>query len=204
LLKQTERPAKTAAEEKNWFRWYHMIQRCHNPKHPRFGNYGGRGITVCDRWRASYEAFVADMGLPPEPGLTIDRRDNDRGYSPDNCRWATSTTQSRNKTTSRYLEHDGVRLTLTDWAPRLGLTVQGLHARLRRMSVAEALTVAKSRRGPKTGPRPTGRQKFTSVPGVPCRECPRQAKVRGLCNPHYQREYRLGRESATSPDRRSE
>lgn len=73
-----------------------MLRRCYSPEHPMFVHYGARGITVCERWRKSFGAFLADMGPRPE-GTTLDRKNNDRGYEPDNCRWATSKVQGRNK-----------------------------------------------------------------------------------------------------------
>jgi hypothetical protein len=75
--------------------WRSMHQRCSNPKHIRYQRYGGRGITVCDRW-GSFENFLADMG-PRPTGLTLERKNNDQGYSPDNCKWATWSEQNRNK-----------------------------------------------------------------------------------------------------------
>lgn len=76
--------------------WEAMIQRCTNPHTKAFKNYGGRGITICDRWRRSFEAFLADMGEPPD-GHTLDRKNNDGCYEPDNCRWATRAEQKLNQ-----------------------------------------------------------------------------------------------------------
>ena len=75
--------------------WNHMKQRCYNPKNKDFSRYGGKGITVCDRWKGSFKAFLEDMGARPK-GTSIDRIDNNKGYEPTNCRWTDSITQKRN------------------------------------------------------------------------------------------------------------
>ncbi len=77
--------------------WSGMIQRCTNPLNKAFKNYGGRGINVCDRWKSSYENFFSDMGRRPGPNYSIERVDNDRGYEPSNCIWATASQQAKNR-----------------------------------------------------------------------------------------------------------
>jgi len=76
--------------------WRDMLNRCHYEKYPERHLYGGRGIVVCDRWRQSFEAFIADMGVPPA-NLSIDRIDTDGNYEPGNCKWSTAKEQARNR-----------------------------------------------------------------------------------------------------------
>lgn len=79
-----------------WNSWYAMQRRCHEIANPAYERYGGRGITVCDRWRDSFEAFLTDMGERPL-GKTLDRIDPDGNYEPGNCRWATPLEQRHNR-----------------------------------------------------------------------------------------------------------
>lgn len=92
-----------------------MKQRCLNPNRPDYARYGGRGIQICPRWRDSFDNFLADMG-EPKPGESLDRLNNDLGYAPENCRWATDTEQANNKRTTRRLTYDGRTRTLAEWA----------------------------------------------------------------------------------------
>jgi hypothetical protein len=99
-----------------------MCQRCFNPNEDHFANYGGRGITVCERWRR-YPNFLADMGEAP-PKMTLERIDNNGNYEPGNCRWATKAEQARNRRTNVYLTHNGKTMCATDWAIALGVAKQ--------------------------------------------------------------------------------
>lgn len=86
-----------------WRTWASMRARCLSPTHKQYAGYGGRGITVCDRWRDSFENFYADMGARPSPDHQLDRINNDQGYFPENCRWATRAENMRNRrVTVRY------------------------------------------------------------------------------------------------------
>lgn len=94
--------------------WQSIRTRCLNESHKQYANYGGRGITICSRWN-NFSLFAEDMGPRPE-GFTIERIDNNKGYSPDNCRWATYAEQRRNTRANRFVEIMGMRLCATDWA----------------------------------------------------------------------------------------
>lgn len=104
--------------------WRSMRDRCRLPTHQAWKNYGGRGITVCERWDQSFEAFWEDVGPTYEPGLTLDRINNDEGYTPENCRWVSCKAQARNRRTS--LEIDVPAL-----AKRTGISKSTLYYRLK-------------------------------------------------------------------------
>jgi hypothetical protein len=107
-----------------------MKRRCNNPLDEAYGIYGGRGITVCDRWQDSFANFFADMGKRPSRKHSLDRKDNDLGYTPDNCRWATPEQQNNNRRQNRLITLNGKTQTLTVWANELGLPPNLVFARI--------------------------------------------------------------------------
>lgn len=142
--------------------WAAMIGRCVNPRSKNYRHYGGRGIRVCDRWLLSFANFKSDMGNPPDD-TTLDRINNDGPYSPENCRWATRSTQSRNTTANHWITHQGLTLTLADWSARTGLQRETIRRRLASgWSVQSALE--------------TSTQEFASMI-VACTKCGRHFKA---------------------------
>lgn len=122
--------------------WTGMIQRCENPNHPRYADYGGRGIKVCRQWRQSFATFIKDMGKKPAPRMQVERRDNDGPYDPKNCYWATRKQQANNTRASRFLEFDGQSLTISQWADKLGVRASTLQLRLAHgWSVQQTMTI---------------------------------------------------------------
>ena len=120
--------------------WHGMKQRCMNPRAKEYKWYGARGITVCDSWQQSFEAFYADMGEPPSDAHTIERADVNGNYEPGNCYWATVVEQSVNRRDNVYLEHNGVRQTISQWADHLGIPRATLYYRHRQgWSAAEII-----------------------------------------------------------------
>jgi len=95
--------------------WQGMKERCSNPGHKDYHNYGGRGIKVCDRWLESFENFYADMGDKPQ-GMTLDRIEVNGNYEPNNCRWASHTEQGQNRRNNVRLTYNGETKTLRQWA----------------------------------------------------------------------------------------
>lgn len=109
--------------------WYGMKNRCLRPNLPKYPRYGGRGITICERWM-KFENFVADMGERPD-GLTLDRINNDGNYEPGNCRWASRFEQQANTRRSVLVEYNGKRQPLSAWSREVGVPLPTLSARLR-------------------------------------------------------------------------
>jgi len=122
--------------------WKGMTQRCTNAASPAYRHYGGRGITICRRWQGQngFSNFLADMG-PRPAGLTLERTDNERGYSPANCRWATRAVQARNTRNSVLVPVDGKNRNLSEWLPRLDISkTQYYRLRKRGRSHAEIIS----------------------------------------------------------------
>jgi len=120
--------------------WSGMRQRCENPLHEAYKNYGGRGIKVCERWK-TFANFISDMGPRPTAKHTIEREENSVGYEPMNCVWATTAQQARNKRTNVYVEYLGRRQLLSDLCVELGLSSCTIQGRLKRgWTVGRALT----------------------------------------------------------------
>lgn len=123
--------------------YYDMMKRCYDKKDKGYDRYGAKGITVCDEWKEdcrNFYAWAKDNGY--EKGLTIDRIDNTKGYSPDNCRWTTYKVQSVNRECTRWIEFNGERRTLKDWAKVTGISYQVLADRIYRYgwTIERALT----------------------------------------------------------------
>lgn len=128
--------------------WRHMMARCHNVDCKEYKWYGARGITVCSRWQ-SRENFWKDMDEGYMPGLTLDRIDNNKGYSKDNCRWATRKEQALNRRSNRIIEFRGTTMTIYQWAKQLGVKRTTLSQRLNAYgwSIEKAFTTPTRKRG---------------------------------------------------------
>lgn len=118
-------------DRKLYFRWLNIRERCYNPNNPAYKNYGGRGIKMCAEWKADFYAF-RDWAI--ENGyndfLSIDRIDNDKDYSPDNCRWTTVKVQSNNRRSNRFIEIDGIKKTLSEWCNEYNIKYSTVQKRL--------------------------------------------------------------------------
>lgn len=119
-----------AAKTKEYNTWASMRSRCNNVNSEDFALYGGRGIKVCDRWN-NFENFFLDMGKCPS-GHSIDRIDVNKDYSPENCRWADTKTQARNKRNNRFIRVHGFVKTLAEWAELSGVNRNNIDKRIRR------------------------------------------------------------------------
>jgi hypothetical protein len=121
--------------------WSNIRQRAGNQNNSRYSDYGARGITICKRWEASFTDFLKDMGPKPSPKHSIDRIDNDKGYCPENCRWATVKEQQRNTRQNHRVTYRGETKTVVEWVEELGIPYDTLRMRLKRgtMTVEQAI-----------------------------------------------------------------
>lgn len=129
--------------------WKGMIQRCYNPNANNYHCYGGRGITVHERWRTSFACFLDDMGTRPQ-GTSLDRYpDNNGNYEPGNCRWATQTEQLQNQSRNKLLTYNGETMCVTEWSRRVGIPVGVLIYRQTKQgwSIEQTLTTPVPRGG---------------------------------------------------------
>lgn len=127
--------------------WASMIARCENPNTSNYLYYGGRGITVCRRWRESYTAFLEDMGSRPSNAHSLDRFPDQAGnYEPGNCRWATRKEQCRNRRGNQLITIDGETRCISEWAEIYDISRHTLYTRLRRgWSPSELLSPRRER-----------------------------------------------------------
>lgn len=136
---------KHRKDYKEYSVWRGIQARCYTSNRKDSHLYFDKGIKVCDRWlepKSGFFNFLADMGERPTDKHSIDRIDGSKGYSPDNCRWATAAEQGRNQITNKYLEFDGKRLILEDWAKITGIKARRIGKRLKAgWTVEEALTI---------------------------------------------------------------
>ena len=135
---------KNGRRTPTYWSWAKMLERCRDPKRKY---YGAKGVKVCERW-LSFENFLADMGERPA-GCSIDRINGAKGYEPDNCRWVTQSRQMRNTARTVWLEHDGRRMPMKDWAEATGIPYEILKSRIGKQgwSAERALTEPTHPRG---------------------------------------------------------
>lgn len=130
--------------------WDAILQRCCNPRSKDYPRYGGVGITVCDRWRNSFEAFLEDMGERPSARHSIDRYPDQNGpYAPGNCRWATSKEQNRNRRTNVILTFRGESRCVVEWAELTEIPASAIYQRIRYGWQTKRILTTPSRKGAK-------------------------------------------------------
>lgn len=184
--------------------WRHLLGRCLNPNDDAYPDYGGRGITVCDRWKFSYESFLADVGRRPTAKHSIGRIDNDQGYFPENVRWESQTEQNRNKRNNRLLTLNGETRCITEWCAITGMSKECLLYRLKAGWTAEE-ALNPHRRSRQSGHQPSRREAcrkghafsdentYTGPNGDrQCRICMRARNVLAVAS--YQARKRAGRQ----------
>lgn len=131
-----------AKTSKEYWAWHSLKKRCRDKNQRYFNNYGGRGITVCDRWLNSFENFLADMGRAPSPKHSIERKDNNGNYEPSNCHWATRIEQANNTRRNLMIEYNSKIQSLPNWCRELNLKYGNIRSRIYRYgwSIEKAFT----------------------------------------------------------------
>ena len=128
-IRTTHGERRVGSTSSEYRTWLSLRDRCNNKNSRDFTNYGGRGVQCCSRWDR-FEFFLEDMGRKPDSCYSLDRIDNNKGYSPDNCRWATSVEQSSNTRTNVMIEYKGITKPLSAWAREKGIRAGTLRKRL--------------------------------------------------------------------------
>lgn len=170
--------------------YFSMKDRCYNPNNTNWEYYGGRGITMCDRWLESFHNFVEDMGERPSKKHSVERLDNNKGYSPENCKWATRKEQMNNTRRCHMLTFQGKTQSLTMWCEELHLSISSVRYRLKqKWSLENALTIpTNGTRNPDAVPR-KGRTPSTA------KLTPEQVQyIRQTYKPHSYTQRRLAKE----------
>ena len=127
--KVTHGHSSAAKRSPTYVSWHCMKQRATNPNDINAKHYTQRGITVCERW-LKFKNFLEDMGERPE-GMSLDRIDNNKGYEPSNCRWASQREQMRNRRTNVFIEYNGKRQTVREWSIELGIPFSTIRLRMK-------------------------------------------------------------------------
>lgn len=122
--------ARTGQQRREWRIWKGLKDRCCNPRHSSFPDYGGRGVRLCEHWQKAFVHFLQDMGDCPEANSQIDRISSIGDYEPGNCRWVSPSENCNNRSNNRLLTYQGETLTATQWARRNGVKVELIYNRL--------------------------------------------------------------------------
>lgn len=129
-----------------YYAWHSMKDRCLRAKHSMYHRYGGRGISVCERWLHSFQNFLDDMGYKPTPKHTLDRIDNNKGYCKENCRWDIFDVQNNNRSNNVFIEGRGTVLTKAQWAKKLGIAASNFGNMLKRKSILQIIEFYEKKR----------------------------------------------------------
>lgn len=139
LGKSIRKHEMTGAPE--YHAYLHMIARCYNKNHPQYKDYGGRGISVSERWLENFSNFFADIGTRPTENHSIERINNNNGYSQENCRWAMDSEQNNNRRNNRFIDFEDQNLTIAQWSRKTGITERAINYRLSTgWAISETLT----------------------------------------------------------------